>query len=169
MEQFPSVDIGAIPEMLEPILRILVNPPDDNGALDMLCVPLSILDERIPGISDIAGTKINMLDVAETFVGKESGAPAVRVILGIWRGLQKLTEVFASADEDGILLASHCTFKPYQDMTCTGGVSDFFFNNGSRKLMERAIEMEEVRKLNIILYTVLFHLQQETYFLILYQ
>ena len=114
------------------------------GALDILCVPLSILDERIPGISDVAGQKINMLDVAETFIGKESGAPAVRIILSVWRGLRALAEVFATNDADGILLADHCIFKPGQNMTCTGGVVDFLLDDGSRRLMQSAQEMEEV-------------------------
>ena len=40
-------------ELVEPILRKFVNPPKNDGLLDEVAIPLSKLDERIPGISDI--------------------------------------------------------------------------------------------------------------------
>ena len=70
--------------------------------------------------------------------------PVVRAILSIWRGLRSLAEIFASADEDGILVAGTCVFKPRQGMECSGGAADLLNDDGSRRLMELAQEMEEV-------------------------
>lgn len=141
------LDIGPIPKLVEPILRKLVNPPDNNAMFDIIAVPLSILDLRIPGLSDVAGTKINLLDIAETFLGKECGAPTVRIVLGIWRGMQSLAKLFASADEDGILLARECLFKA-SGMRCYGGAIDLAEDIraifGSREMLELAQRMEEV-------------------------
>ena len=39
---------------------------------DLLAVPLSILDMNIPGL-DLVGIEISLLDIAETFLGPESG------------------------------------------------------------------------------------------------
>lgn len=138
------LDIGAIPDLVNPILRKLVNPPENNAIFDIVAVPLSILDERIPGISDVAGTKINLLDIAETFLGKECGAPTLRIVLSIWRGMSKLAELFSTADGDGILIAGDCYFKPGKVMTCTGGASDLLDFDGTRRMLELAQEMEEV-------------------------
>jgi hypothetical protein len=121
-----------------------------------MAIPMLILDFRIPGLSDVAGVKINLLDIAETFFGKECGAPVVRVVLGIYRGMQKIAEIFSTADEDGIQIAGKCVFKikedPLQRMICSGGAVDLvkigmdIYNaaSGNRQLMELAQEMEEV-------------------------
>ena len=53
------LDITKIQELVEPILRKLVNPPDDNGSFDEVAKPLEKLDERIPGLSDIADVSIS--------------------------------------------------------------------------------------------------------------
>ena len=52
------LDITKIQELVEPILRKLVNPPNDDGAFDEVAKPLEPLDERIPGLSDISGVSI---------------------------------------------------------------------------------------------------------------
>lgn len=49
------LDIRRLQQMIEPILRELVNPPEDDGYFDEVIVPLLFVDDRIPGISDIAG------------------------------------------------------------------------------------------------------------------
>lgn len=49
------LDINKIKDLVEPILRKIVNPPKDDGYMDLICVPASYLDARIPGISDISG------------------------------------------------------------------------------------------------------------------
>lgn len=49
------VDIGKIQDMIQPVLEKLVNPPEDDGLFDEVVIPLLFTDERIPGISDIAG------------------------------------------------------------------------------------------------------------------
>ena len=49
------LDINKIKDLVEPILRKLVNPPDNDGYFDLVADPASYLDYPIPGISDIAG------------------------------------------------------------------------------------------------------------------
>ena len=80
------------------------------------------LEERIPGVSDIAGKTITLLDIAEALWGPSSGADTVRLILSIWRAMRTIAQLFASSNEDGILLAESCTFKPGQDKLCVGGI-----------------------------------------------
>ena len=41
---------------------------------DLLAVPLSLLDMNIPGLDhELIGIEISLLDIAETFLGPESG------------------------------------------------------------------------------------------------
>jgi hypothetical protein len=99
------LDIREIQAMVTPILRKLVNPPANDAAFDEVAKPLLKLEERLPGISDLAGKKTTFLDIAEALVGPQSGAQTIRTILVIWRGLNALMTLFNSADADGILLA----------------------------------------------------------------
>ena len=46
------LDINKIQGLVEPILRKLVNPPEDDGSFDTVAKPLSKLDERIDSFSD---------------------------------------------------------------------------------------------------------------------
>ena len=55
------------------------------------------------------------------FVGKSTGVTTVRIIITIWKGLRTLAELFAEANDDGILIADSCIFKPNQDKQCEGG------------------------------------------------
>ena len=48
------LDINKIQNLVEPILRKIVNPPADDAVFDEVAKPLAPLDDRIPGISDIA-------------------------------------------------------------------------------------------------------------------
>ena len=57
------VDLGKLQEMIQPVLEKLVNPPEDDGLFDEIIIPLLFTDERIPGISDIAGVSRRLLDV----------------------------------------------------------------------------------------------------------
>jgi hypothetical protein len=114
------LDITNIQAMIEPILRELVNSNED-GLFDQVGVPLLELEKRIPGISDIAGKTITLLDIAEVLVGKQSGVDKVRLVLKIYRAMKTLADIFAAANDDGILLASSCQFKPSQDLICQGG------------------------------------------------
>ena len=68
-----------------------------------------------------AQEKITFLDIAEALVGKSCGADTVRTILTIWKGLRTLAELFADANDDGLLVANSCIYKPNQEMQCEGG------------------------------------------------
>lgn len=61
------------------------------------------------------------LDIAQVLVGDQSGHKTVRAILSIWRGLRTLATLFEEANDDGILLAGSCIFKPKQARICIGG------------------------------------------------
>lgn len=79
------------------------------------------LEERIPGVSDIAGKTITLLDIAEALLGPSSGADTVRLILSIWRAMRTIAQLFAESNDEGILVAESCIFKPKQDTECEGG------------------------------------------------
>ena len=52
------LDITKIQELVEPILKKLVDPVHNNGTFDEIAIPLEELDKRLPGISDLAGVSI---------------------------------------------------------------------------------------------------------------
>lgn len=137
------LDANKLVELVEPIVGELVND-DNTGTFDKVAQPLLELEKRLPGVSDIAGRTVTLLDVAEIFVGTKSGAPTVRAVLNIYRGLKSLADQFKDIDPNGILLADFCRFKPGQGMECKGGAFDFGNDDGSRRLIEMHEEMEEV-------------------------
>lgn len=49
-----ELDIGRIKDLVTPILEKLVNQ-DQDAAFDQIGKPLSELETRIPGVSDLAG------------------------------------------------------------------------------------------------------------------
>lgn len=115
-------------------------------------MPILPLDKRLPAISDLYGVRVNailcieyifiittmfmfclfhcnlqetvtFLDIAEALVGESSGAETVRVIIAIYKTLKTLSELFESSNEDGILIAGNCIFKPNQERQCEGGLA----------------------------------------------
>ena len=52
------LDITKIQELVEPILKKLVDHVHNNGTFDEIAIPLEELDKRLPGISDLAGVSI---------------------------------------------------------------------------------------------------------------
>jgi hypothetical protein len=58
--------------------------------------------------------------------------------------MRTLASLFAQANDDGILIAESCIFVPGRDKTCVGGAFDFLNDDGSRRLLEQAQEMEDV-------------------------
>lgn len=79
---------------------------------------------------------------ADTYIGPESGAPIARDIIDLYKAMKTLYSQFDN--DDGILLASSCTFKPRGGVDCTGGVTDFVANDGARRLMDQAQHFENV-------------------------
>ena len=51
------LDLTKIQNMISPTLKKLVNPAN-NGLFDEIAVPLEKLEQRLPGISDVAGVSI---------------------------------------------------------------------------------------------------------------
>ena len=62
------------------------------------------------------------MDIAEAVIGRRSQAHIVRLVLTIWRALRTLAELFAEANDDGILIADYCIFNPHRERDCGGGV-----------------------------------------------
>jgi len=133
-----KLDVGKIQDLASQVLGKVANGHD--GAFDKVALPLVKLDERLPGISDIAGRKITVLDIAEIFVGKESGVDTVRLVLKIYRSIVELSNLFQAG---GILLAERCEFRPGLKSRCEGGLADFAKDDGSRRQLQLAKEMEE--------------------------
>ncbi len=59
-----TLDMTKIRDLVEPVLVEITNN-DGTGFLDKMVRPLLILEERLPGISDIMKKKITVLDIAE--------------------------------------------------------------------------------------------------------
>lgn len=56
-------------------------------------------------------------------MGASSGVDTVRSLLALWRGMRTLASFFAvDTNDDGMLLADSCVFKPSQPRQCEGGV-----------------------------------------------
>ena len=83
------------------------------------------------------------MDLAESLIGPRSGAPIVRKVIQIYESMKTFSETLNGFDADGILLADECMFIPNQKVKCSGGLSDFVFDDGSRRLLDMAQEMEE--------------------------
>ena len=71
------LDLNKLQDLVEPILLELVND-EKTGSFDKIARPLQELDEPLPGISDLAGKTITILDIAELLIGPKSGADTVR-------------------------------------------------------------------------------------------
>ena len=83
------------------------------------------------------------MDFAETYVQRARPQVAVvRLILVIYRSLKRISEQFDQ--NENIVLADSCSFTPGQrgGPSCSGGLADFKNNDGSRRLLEQAREME---------------------------
>lgn len=142
------LDMEELRNLVIPIVKkfIRVDKAEKKGFLDEVIDPqLLVLDQRLPGISDIMGKKITVLDIAEAFLGKKSGtytmtitsvicrqltsscsvrlrtvgAPTVRKILKIYRSLQNFAQQFS--DNAGLLLAAECDMA--NKFKCTGGLT----------------------------------------------
>ena len=124
--------------MIEPILSKVAN--GNTGLFDTPAGSLSFLGERLPGISDIAGKSITILDVAEIFVGKRSGVDTTRKMLEVYHSVIRLKTIFST---DGVLLASHCEFRPESGRNCVGGVTEFLEDDGTRRLVEMSRNLKE--------------------------
>ena len=114
------LDLGSIKDFADQILGKMVNS-EETGYFDQVGKPLSVLDQRIGGISDVAKRDISILDIAELIRGPSSGVGNVRTILNIYRSLKSIAQTLES--DDGMLLAEYCQFIPGQDVLCTGGVT----------------------------------------------
>ena len=71
------LDVEKIQALVEPILKKLVTH-DYKGTFDQVAKPLEELDKRLPGISDLAGKKTTILDIAD--VSKHSSLPIFVIV-----------------------------------------------------------------------------------------
>ena len=71
------------------------------------------------------------------------GVDTARTVLKIYDGMKKMSDIFEGADENGMLLAESCQFKPGAGMICEGGVMDLLTNSGIGDTRRLAQEMED--------------------------
>ncbi len=142
-----TLDMTKIRDLVEPVLSELTNN-DGTGFLDKMIRPLLILEERLPGISDIMNKKITVLDIAEAMIGPKSGAPTVRRIIQTYKQINELIGGFL--EDGGLLLADECDVL--DGFNCTGGV----FADERRKLslrvsdgMSQVFEFEDAASLPV--------------------
>lgn len=104
--------------------------------LDEVMTPLGELNERLPGVSDVAGKDITVLDFAEVFIGEKSGVQTVRTVIKIYEQIRNLSGDAEGLDlGDGLLLAAECDLLN-DDFECMGGLSEFgedFGGDSSRR------------------------------------
>ena len=136
-----KLDADKIVDLVSPIVDKIANE-NKNGTFDEIVKPLLPLREPLPGISDVAGKDITILDIAEIYVGEKSGVQTVRKLLELYDSIVKLSELFESLG-DTILLAETCVFKLDTGMDCSGGLTNFKDNDGTRRLIQMEQEMEE--------------------------
>lgn len=106
-----------IAEAVDPIVGKFVN--GENGYLDVIVKPFEKIREPLPGISQVAGRDITVIDIAEVFVGKEkSGSDTVRTIFKIYDNIGGFADQISSGE---IILAEVCDV--IQNFNCTGGLS----------------------------------------------
>jgi hypothetical protein len=100
------LDIKKIEALIKSILGELVKS-DNNGYFDQIAQPLLVLEKPVPGISNtlVPDKPVTILDVADTFVGDQSGSKTVRAVLKVYRELKRFSELFANPENEGVLLA----------------------------------------------------------------
>jgi hypothetical protein len=59
-----TLNMEKIRDLVAPILEEFTNTNDD-GYLDKLVSPLLVLDEALPGVSDVLAKDVTVLDIAE--------------------------------------------------------------------------------------------------------
>ena len=136
-----ELDADKIKDLVSPIVNKIANE-NKSGTFDEIVKPLLPLREPLPGISDVAGKDITILDIAEIYVGEKSGVQTVRKLLELYDSIVKLSELFKSLG-DTILLAETCVFKLDTGMDCSGGLTTFKDDDGTRRLIQMEQEMEE--------------------------
>lgn len=112
-----TLQADGIKELVEPIVNEFVNVEKD-GLLDEIVRPLEPLREPIPGVSEITGKAVSVLDIAEAFDGAGSGVQTVRTMFKIYDGMSELAKTLAELE--GVLLAETCDVLA--GFNCTGGL-----------------------------------------------
>jgi hypothetical protein len=123
--------IEKVKDLVESILGKVADGAD--GYMDDVLKPIEKLNAPIPGISEISGRDITVLDIAEIFVGESSGADTVRKILKIYSDIVDVVQgSLESFGQDNLLLASECDLL--NGFSCSGGLSDDVDNDNRRML-----------------------------------
>lgn len=94
------LDASKIVDLVRPIINDIAN--ENDGTFDAIAKPLLPLETRLPGISDVAGEDVTILDIAEISIGPKSGAGTVRKVLSIYRSLLSLADQFNNLGDDGV-------------------------------------------------------------------
>ncbi len=153
-----AIDADGIEELVDNTLGKLVVPNyKENGLapgyFDEIAQPLLVLDDRLPGISDLAGKRwvfyyididvvrfvyvilnpllppfhrISILDIAELSPKAAKTVTTVRKVISLYKGIVSFYEKFS--DGDNILIAEYCTFTPENGYVRYLCLSLIFFN-----------------------------------------
>jgi hypothetical protein len=125
-----TLDVEEIALLVSPIVDEFVNEAK-TGVLDLIVNPLEPMRAPIPGVKEITGKKVSVLDVAEAFDSLGSGVATVRTLFQIYDDLRDLADQLR--DLEGILLAEVCDVLA--GFNCTGGLSDTF-DSDDRRLVD---------------------------------
>jgi hypothetical protein len=100
-----------------PAIEIFVTD-DNDGLLDNMAQPLLPLNDPIPGLSDLTGKEITILDVGELYPKAAKGVAAVRGFLEAYEKIKSFVDDFS--DNGIITLADAC--YPLEGFRCEGAL-----------------------------------------------
>jgi hypothetical protein len=104
-------------DIFTPVIEIFVTP-DNTGLLDNVAQPLIPLNEPIPGLSELTGKEITILDAGQAYPKAAKGVAAVRLFLAAYEKIKSFVEDFT---DDGIIeLADSC--DALNGFKCTGAL-----------------------------------------------
>ncbi|CAB9505197.1 Kringle domain [Seminavis robusta] len=112
-----EMDTQKLVDVFTPAIEIFVTS-DGDGALDELAAPLLPLNDPIPGVSDLTGKEMTILDAGEAYPKAARGVAAVRTFLETYEKIKTFVEDFT---EDGVItIADECDVLA--GFECTGGL-----------------------------------------------
>lgn len=136
-----AVDTQQLVDVFTPVFEIFVTE-DDDGALDNLAQPLLPLNDPIPGLSDLTGKDMTILDAGQAYPKAAKGVAAVRTFLSTYESIKSFVSNFA-ANDGVITIADECDVL--DGFTCTGAL--FPDADDGEETVERKLEVVPEAKL----------------------
>lgn len=130
-----GVDTNKLQDVFTPIIEIFVKS-DNTGALDELAQPILPLNDPIPGLSDLTGKEMTILDAGEAYPKAAKGVSAVRKFISTYEAIKEFVEGFA---QSGIITIAE-TCDVLAGFNCTGGL---FASSSEESAAERRLHIVE--------------------------